>query len=139
MVADDDLALLGNAANAYQPDHPRLGRSAVSEGEVVAHLGASLGAACWATFAAKRFDAAQTEALNARLEENWGAYVARLLAVSRPAAALEAVLARAAAPCRPEDLHWPQDFYRDAVNHAREIRDRYTFLDLAADSGMLVI
>ncbi len=28
-------------------------------------------------------------------------------------------------------------FYRDAVRHAREIRDRDTFLDLAADSGML--
>jgi len=118
---------------------PRLLRSAVSEGDVVEHFGASLGAACWAAFAAKRFDAAQTEALNARLEENWDSFVARLRAVSRPAAALEAVLARAAAPRRPEDLHWPQDFYRDAVSHAREIRDRYTFLDLAADSGMSVI
>ena len=116
---------------------PRLRSIAASEGDVVEHFGAELGAVCWAAFAVKRFDAAQTEALNARLEENWDAFVARLRAVSRPAAALEAVLARAAAPCRPEDLHWPLAFYRDAVRHAREIRDRYTFLDLAADSGMI--
>ena len=30
-----------------------------------------------------------------------------------------------------------EDFYRGAVLHAREIRDRFTFLDLAADSGLL--
>ncbi len=41
------------------------------------------------------------------------------------------------APTTPEDLHWPRRFYGEAVRHAREIRNRYTFLDLAADSGML--
>ncbi len=41
------------------------------------------------------------------------------------------------APTRPEDLHWPRPFYREAVRHAREMRNRYTFLDLAADSGWL--
>jgi glycerol-1-phosphate dehydrogenase [NAD(P)+] len=40
------------------------------------------------------------------------------------------------APTTPEDLALPTDFYRDAVVHAREIRDRFTFLDLAADSGL---
>ncbi len=34
------------------------------------------------------------------------------------------------------DLALPVDFYRNAVIHAREIRDRFTFLDLAADSGI---
>ncbi len=116
---------------------PRLRAMAVSEAEVTEHFGAELGAACWAAFAAKRLDAARTEALNARLAENWDSFRARLGAVLRPAAALEAVLARAGAPRRPEDLHWPRAFYRDAMRHAREIRDRYTFLDLAADSGML--
>ncbi len=109
----------------------------MSEAEVTEHFGAELGGACWAAFAAKRLDAARAETLNARLAENWDWFRARLRAASRPAAALEAVLARAGAPRRPEHLHWPRAFYRDAVRHAREIRDRYTFLDLAADSGML--
>ncbi len=80
---------------------------------------------------------ARAEALNARLAANWDSFRARLRATLLPAAALEAVLARAGAPRQPEDLYWPCAFYRDAVRHAREIRDRYTFLDLAADSGML--
>jgi glycerol-1-phosphate dehydrogenase [NAD(P)+] len=116
---------------------PRLRATAVSEVEVTEHFGAELGAACWAAFTPKRLDAAGAEALNARLAANWDSFRARLRAVLRSAAELEAVLARAGAPRRPEDLHWPRAFYRGAVRHAREIRDRYTFLDLAADSGML--
>jgi glycerol-1-phosphate dehydrogenase [NAD(P)+] len=116
---------------------PRLHATALSEADVTAHFGVELGAVCWAAFNAKRLDAARAEALNARLSENWDSFRARLRAVLRPAAELEGVLARAGAPRRPEDLGWPPAFYRDAVVHAREIRDRYTFLDLAADSGLL--
>jgi glycerol-1-phosphate dehydrogenase [NAD(P)+] len=50
---------------------------------------------------------------------------------------LERVLAKAGAPRIPEDLGWSRDFYRQAVRHARKIRNRYTFLDLAGDSGAL--
>ena len=54
-----------------------------------------------------------------------------------PAARLEAVLKAAGAPTTPEELGWPRGFYLEALRHAREIRNRYTFLDLAADSGVL--
>jgi glycerol-1-phosphate dehydrogenase [NAD(P)+] len=50
---------------------------------------------------------------------------------------LEKALRRAGAPMRPQDVGWPEPFYRTALRHAREIRNRYTFLDLAADSGRL--
>ncbi|MHC4610941.1 MAG: sn-glycerol-1-phosphate dehydrogenase, partial [Planctomycetota bacterium] len=54
-----------------------------------------------------------------------------------PTATLETVLLRAEAPTGPRDLGWPRAFYANAVRHAREIRNRYTFLDLAANSGQL--
>ncbi|MCH8036150.1 MAG: hypothetical protein IIC53_03390 [Proteobacteria bacterium] len=72
-----------------------------------------------------------------RLAERWDEFRARLSAVMVPATELDSVLKRARAPTVPEDLHWPRPFYRDAVRHAREMRNRYTFLDLAADSGWL--
>ena len=31
----------------------------------------------------------------------------------------------------------PADTYREAVLHCREMRNRYTFLDIAADAGIL--
>ncbi len=116
---------------------PVLSPSATDEAALKAHFGESLGAACWREFAAKRLDAAGAEALNARLAANWEAIRAEIAAIFVPAARLAAVLEAARAPTAPEDLAWPRGFYRDAVLHAREIRDRYTFLDLAADCGML--
>ena len=72
-----------------------------------------------------------------RLAERWDEFRARLSAVMVPATELDSVLKRARATTVPEDLHWPRPFYRDAVRHARAMRDRYTFLDLASASGWL--
>ena len=38
---------------------------------------------------------------------------------------------------RPADLGIDGSAYRQAVGHAHEIRDRYGFLDLAAQAGRL--
>ncbi len=35
------------------------------------------------------------------------------------------------------DLGLPVDFYREAVLHSREMRNRYSFIDIAADEGLL--
>ena len=41
------------------------------------------------------------------------------------------------APKTAPQLGLSQDFYREVLIHSREIRDRYTMLDLAGDSGIL--
>jgi hypothetical protein len=43
------------------------------------------------------------------------------------------VLAAAKAPIAPRDLGWPDAQLDEALAHAREIRNRYTFLDFALD------
>ncbi len=116
---------------------PRLRASAPDETSITAHFGVELGAACWAEFEGKKLDAGQAEALNATLAERWDEIRAQLRSVTPPSAKLEAVLKAAGAPTTPKELGWPRAFYLDAVRHAREIRDRYTFLDLAADIGEL--
>ncbi len=116
---------------------PRIRPTTVTEDDVKAHFGEDLGRACWREFARKRLDEAGAAALNRRIEERWDDIRARLAAVSVPAATVLDLLERLGAPTTPEALHWPGTFYRDAVRHAREIRDRFTFLDLAGDSGML--
>ncbi len=116
---------------------PRLAPSTPTRDGVTGHFGAERGEACWAEFAQKRLDHAAAEALNARLEARWDTIRERVATVTLPAATIEAILAGVGAPTRPADLHWPRDFYRHAVRHAREIRNRYTFLDLAGDSGLL--
>jgi glycerol-1-phosphate dehydrogenase [NAD(P)+] len=50
---------------------------------------------------------------------------------------LETAMAVLGGPTRPEDLGLSRDYYNGALSMARFIRDRYTFLDLAGDSGAL--
>ncbi len=116
---------------------PVLRAGADSESAFIARFGAELGRTCWAEFAKKRLDRARAEAANRRLAQGWGEMRRAIAAVTRPAAELEKVLAQAGALTTPEELHWPRAFFARAVEEARLIRNRYTFLDLAADSGML--
>ncbi|HEY8370901.1 MAG TPA: sn-glycerol-1-phosphate dehydrogenase [Thermodesulfobacteriota bacterium] len=116
---------------------PRVHATRVREADLVAHFGEELGRACWRELAAKALDESAAEALNARLARDWDAIRARIAPVTHPPDRLRRVLRRAGAPDTPAALGLPPDFYRAAVYHAREIRNRYTFLDLAADSGLL--
>jgi len=116
---------------------PRLGATRATEADLVAHFGPELGAACRDAFAPKRLDAARAESLSARLAAAWPAIQARIARAMRPAHAIERALEAAGAPVAPAGLGWTAGFYRDAVLHARFIRDRFTFLDLADDGGRL--
>ena len=116
---------------------PVLSPTRLDEAALIRHFGPALGASCWAAFAKKAMDAPATAALNAKLKREWPEIRAALRQVMRPSAEMEAALKAAGAPTRPADIHIPEAFYRQAVLQAREIRDRYTFLDLAAESGRL--
>jgi glycerol-1-phosphate dehydrogenase [NAD(P)+] len=116
---------------------PRLRPTRVDETGVVRHFGPDLGRACWAELSAKRHDRDAADRLNARLAGSWDAWRGRLAGVMRTSAELEDVLRRAGAPTMPEELGWSRAYYREAVSHARLIRSRFTFLDLADDAGIL--
>ena len=92
---------------------------------------------CREAIARKPLDAAGAERLNRRLAERWDAIRATLLRIMLPLAEMERVIATSGMPATGEALGLAQGFYADAVRHAHEIRDRYCFLDLAAQSGLL--
>lgn len=102
-----------------------------------AAFGEELGKSCWAEFSQKRLDRKRADAANEVLKSRWQTIRAAIKRVTRPVAYLEGVLRRAGAPTMPKELGWPEAFYARAVSQARLIRDRYTFLDLAANSGVL--
>lgn len=101
--------------------------------DLARHFGPVMGDVCWRELEHKRFGAAQTDELNARLAAHWDAIRARIGAISVGAATLRAALADAGAPVSPAELGWPAPLFEQALVHAREIRNRYTFLDLAVD------
>lgn len=112
---------------------PELRPTAVGREELVGRYGEERGEACWRELSGKHFDRERTEELNARLAARWGEMRARIRPVTLGAARLRAVLEAAGAPIVPEDLGWPAELLADAMTHARELRNRYTFMDLAAD------
>ncbi len=118
-----------------QDTPPALRPGRLDRAAIMQHFGPIVGEACWADVSHKVFDARATEALAARLARSWDAMRARIGAISVGASALRKLLADAGAPVEPGDVGWPAPFFAQAFAHAREIRDRYTFLDLAADSA----
>ena len=115
---------------------PRLRPSSSTHDSVIAQFGPQLGKACWSEFSKKRLSQSGAEALTMRTQEKWPEIRRRIGAISRPARELESILRAVGAPVTPETLGWQPAFYREAVRRAREIRNRWTFLDLAADAGL---
>ncbi|HVX99451.1 MAG TPA: iron-containing alcohol dehydrogenase [Pseudorhodoplanes sp.] len=112
-----------------------LSPSAETERDFIAHFGEDLGRSCWRAWLPKRIDAAAADALNRKLAADWPLMRARLRTVGRSQAALGQAYAAAGAPLVNGQIGVPDDFYREAVANARRIRDRFTFLDLAAAAG----
>ena len=116
-------------------ERPVLKPDTATREDFVRRYGEELGGSCWSEFAQKRLDAARADALNHRIETEWDRVRDRIASISHGAAYLESVLRDAGAPTTPGEIHLPTAFYGEATTRCREIRNRFTFLDLAAASG----
>jgi glycerol-1-phosphate dehydrogenase [NAD(P)+] len=116
---------------------PVLRATRMDEDRLRTHFGEEVGAACWREFAPKRLDDAGAAALSERVARDWPALQQAVHGVRVPAARLAAVMRRARGPLEPADLGIDLASWEGAVCHARFLRDRFTFLDLADDAGVL--
>jgi glycerol-1-phosphate dehydrogenase [NAD(P)+] len=107
--------------------------TAVRRDDVVRRFGPERGEACWQELEAKRIDAVRAAQLTDRLATSWSAIRDRIRGVALGRARMAEVLVAAGAPTEPRDLGWSDAQLDDAIGHAREIRNRYTFLDFALD------
>lgn len=112
---------------------PVIRATPIDRDDVLRRFGDERGQACWLELEPKRIDAAHAERLNARLAAGWGAMRDRIRGVTLGHARMAAVLTAAGAPTAPRELGWPDALLDEAIAHAREIRNRYTFLDFALD------
>jgi glycerol-1-phosphate dehydrogenase [NAD(P)+] len=92
---------------------------------------------CIKSLKRKSLDGDSAERLNARLATDWPRLRAKLRAAMMPLARLERAMTRGGLPSTGEELGLAPGFYADAIRHAREIRDRFGMLDVAADCGLL--
>ena len=114
---------------------PRLRSEAIDCAELQRRFGAEIGASCWREFAAKSMTPEAEAKLEWDLADHWDDIRASVGRAMIPAERIHAVLQRAGCPTGPAQIGLSPAFYATAVHNARFLRDRYTFLDLAADSG----
>ena len=108
-----------------------------TETEFRKRYGEELGASCWVEFKAKFISKDKAGQLNDVLKKQWGAIREKVSKILLPASQLAEVLTAAGADLAPEQIALPRSFYESALLCCRDIRGRYTFLDLAANSGQL--
>jgi len=116
---------------------PKILPSPITEEELMHRLGSDIGASCWKEFLAKRMTPESAPPLAKRVLATWIDLCMRIRATSVPAERLASVMERAGGPTTPADIGLDPASYAGAVRNARFLRDRYTFLDLADDSGYL--
>jgi len=111
---------------------PRLRPSIVDRATVLAHFGPEQGEAAWREIEPKLLGPAETEALNERIARGWAQIRDRILTVTLGAPRMIEIATRAGVATAPEQLGWPAALLPQALAHAWMMRNRYTFLDLAA-------
>ncbi len=114
---------------------PQVNPGAVTRDTLQRLFGAAMGESCWREFEPKRLSEDAARKLSQRIAEVWDEMVRAIRAVTLPASRLATVLELVGGPSTPADIGLSPDAYSAAMRNARFLRNRYTFLDLADDSG----
>ncbi len=115
----------------------RLRASSMTQTTLQDRLGAEIGAQCWSEFLPKRLSTQTAMSATERVTRVWNRMSNDVRGASVPASKLEAAMRRAGVPTTPAEIGVSDELYAAAVRDARYLRDRYTCLDLADDTGLL--
>ena len=114
---------------------PELAPTRIDEEDMARRMGPGVAAQCLDLYRRKALDAEGADRLNARIEALWSELRAECLEMAVPVEALTRRLAAAGGPTTAAALGFPPELYREAVAHAHEMRDRFSFADVAAGTG----
>lgn len=119
-------------------DNPPLIKAThIDEREFIDRYGEDIGRMCYAEAKKKSFDRAGAEAFNRKLADLWPQLREELRPMLMDPAAMKAAIAAAGGPTTASELGLPRKLWRDAMKFARDVRNRWSFLDLADDAGLL--
>jgi glycerol-1-phosphate dehydrogenase [NAD(P)+] len=116
---------------------PRIRPTLFDETEIRRRYPAAAVEHCLVASRAKVFDAVQADLFNAQLEQAWPELRRVLQHMAIPSATLADHIRAAGGGATPAEIGIDRDLYRDAVRYSKEMRNRYSMLDLAADMGVL--
>ncbi|PYE23473.1 glycerol-1-phosphate dehydrogenase [NAD(P)+] [Rhizobium sp. PP-CC-3A-592] len=116
---------------------PLIRPTRIDPADMARRMGPDIAAQCFEELKGKIFDERGAARINETFAELWPTLRGELNAFALPVAEMEKLLSDAGGPRTSQDLGLPVARYREAVIHSREMRNRYSFLDVAADVGIL--
>ncbi len=116
---------------------PVLAPTRIDPADLERRYGSAMAVNCLREWRAKALDERQAEWLNGRLAANWAEFTRPLREVMLPTRRLSDALQACGGYTTAEQAGLPVALYREALVHAREIRNRFSILDIAGDAGLL--
>ena len=116
---------------------PHIKPTKISETDFAKRYGADVGAMMFGEAKKKAHDVAGAAAFNRRLDEIWPELRHECLAMMMAPEEIARLISAASGPVSATELGLPRKLWRDAMKHARDVRNRWSFLDLADDAGLL--
>ena len=100
-------------------------------------MGPEIAKDCFVEYQKKAFDEKSAQEFNEKIAQIWPQLRTECLKMSIPVDELERLLRLSGGATTAAELGTPVDFYREAVRHGHEMRNRFSFADIACDSGIL--
>ncbi|MBO6541252.1 MAG: iron-containing alcohol dehydrogenase [Rhizobiaceae bacterium] len=116
---------------------PEVRPTQIDEADMARRMGAPVARQCAEHYRAKAFDQKSADAFNERMRKHWPQLRAECLEMRVGPDRLTKLLEASGGPTTATALAIPTEFYRESVSHAHEMRDRFSFADIACDSGVL--
>lgn len=116
---------------------PEMAPTKIDFDSMVSRMGEDVASQCLNELKKKAFDAQTVDTVNAKLEGLWPELRQQCLDIAVPVDTLQSKLATSSAPTTAKELGLDVDFYREAVCHAHEMRNRFSFTDIADHTGQL--
>lgn len=109
----------------------------IDDDAILRRYGNEIGKYCIAECRKKAFDSDGAKNFNRKLHELWPTLRCELKNFAVPPDEMEAALKASGGPIDADGLGLDRKIFRDSIKYAREIRGRWSFLDLADDLSIL--
>ena len=116
---------------------PQIKPTQIVEEDFILRYGDALGRLCYGEAKKKAFDDKGADDFNSKIERLWPELREELRKFMIDPAQMQKTIASAGGPTTATELGLSLPVWRDAMKHGRYIRNRWSFLDLADDCGLL--
>lgn len=116
---------------------PQVSATHIDLDDMIRRMGPEIATQCHGELTKKAFTKETAATFNEKLEGLWPTLRDELKPFIIPVSEIDQMLKAAGGPRSARDLDLPVEFYREAVRHNHEMRNRFSFVDIAADAGLL--